>query len=77
MSDKIMDKLFDSKSRARLLKLFFHNPHTAFTAAEIMARTSLSPAETKKTLARLEQMAIVKVFRKSHAKNKPHSRISN
>lgn len=65
-----MDKLFESKSRARLLKLFFHNPHTAFTVTEIADKTSLTPTEIKKTLTRLAQMEIIRVAKKGYAKNK-------
>jgi len=64
MSQQILEKLFDSPVKLRLLKLFLRNPEDKFSFADMRARTLLETPKIKKELQKLEDIKLVKSFKK-------------
>ena len=58
-NDKIINELFGSKTKARILKLFLHNPHLILSFKEIGVRTGSKKTELKKALAELKKNNII------------------
>ncbi len=70
MNDKIIDSLFGSKTKARLLKLFLHNPELSFGLDEISAKTKLPRNIVKKELAGLLNLKIIRTIHRHDRKKK-------
>lgn len=64
MSQQILEKLFDSPVKLRLLKLFLRNPEDKFSLADMRERTLLETLKIKKELQKLEDIKLVKSFKK-------------
>lgn len=64
MSQQILEKLFDSPAKLRLLKLFLRNPGESFTLAEIRRRTMVETAAVKAQLQKLQDMRLVSATKK-------------
>ena len=64
MSQRVLEKLFDSPSKLRLLKLFLRNPNEKFSLSEIRRRTMLSTLAIKRELVKLEDIKMVKNSKK-------------
>ena len=64
-NDKIINELFGSKTKARVLKLFLHNPHLALSLQEISARIGAKKQEVKKSLASLIKLNIITSFKRN------------
>ena len=58
--EQTLEKLFESTSKIKLLKLFLMNPEQEFTLAEITKHTQLKSVVAKKELAKLLKMSLVK-----------------
>lgn len=64
MSQQILEKLFDSPAKLRLLKLFLRNPGESFTLAEIRRRTMVETAAVKAQLQKLQDMRLISASKK-------------
>lgn len=64
MSQQILEKLFDSPAKLRLLKLFLRNPGESFTLAEIRRRTMVETAAVKAQLQKLQDMRLISSSKK-------------
>ncbi|OGZ60809.1 MAG: hypothetical protein A2919_01360 [Candidatus Spechtbacteria bacterium RIFCSPLOWO2_01_FULL_43_12] len=64
MSQRVLEKLFDSPSKLRLLKLFLRNPDEKFPLSEIRKRTMLSTPAIKRELVKLGEIKMVKNLKK-------------
>ena len=64
MSKYILDNLFGSKARVKLLKFLFRNSSHAFTVGEIARRTQETPTTVKQELYMLRGIHLVKKSRK-------------
>ncbi len=60
MNDKIIDSLFGSKTKARLLKLFLHNPELSFNLEQLSGKTKLPKSAIKKEMRLLQQLGLIK-----------------
>jgi Fic family protein len=78
MEDKIINSLFGSKLKARILKLFLHNPDSSFNLANVSEKIKMPKNSIKKEITSLCQLGILKRIneKQSQKKNKPRSRIS-
>ncbi len=68
MNDKIIDSLFGSKTKARLLKLFLHNPELSFNLDQLSGKTKLASSAIKKELAGLLNLKIIKTVQRHDRK---------
>lgn len=69
-----LEKLFDSKIRARLLKFFLNNPSKPFQANEISDKIKIKTVNARKELKKLKEIG----FLKASLKNKKiHYRLQN
>ncbi|MBI3304708.1 hypothetical protein HYZ80_00040 [Candidatus Parcubacteria bacterium] len=69
MSDRILEHLFDSAIKVKLLKLFVHNPTTIFTVDEIRRRTQASGRPMLRELGKLLTIGFVRI-REARASNR-------
>ncbi len=60
MSKPILDNLFGSKVRVKVLKFLYRNYPADFSLREISRRIQEPYAETKKELALLKQIQVIK-----------------
>ena len=58
--DQLLEKLFESIPKVRLLRLFMQNPDTQFTFPQIVDRTRVSPTSTRSELGKLERIRLIK-----------------
>jgi len=63
MSKPILDNLFGSKVKVKILKFLYRNYPTDFSLREITKRVQEKPAETKKEISLLKQIHLVKVVK--------------
>lgn len=61
MSKQVLEKLFDSPNKLRLLKLFLRNSDAQFTLSDIKKRLMLNVAQVNKELGKLEDIGLIKV----------------
>ena len=61
MSKQVLEKLFDSPNKLRLLKLFLRNSDAQFTLGDIKKRLMLNVAQVNKELEKLEDIGLIKV----------------
>lgn len=60
MSKPVLDNLFGSKTRVKLLKFMFRNYPADFTAGEIARRIQESPVVTKQEILLLKTIGLIK-----------------
>jgi len=60
MHEHILEKLFESPAKTRLLKLFLRNPEVHFAMAEIRARTQLEHKAIRKNVLLLKDVGFIK-----------------
>ncbi len=60
MSKPILDNLFGSKIRVKLLKFLFRNFPADFSVREIAQRIQEPPAETRQELEFLKEISVAK-----------------
>lgn len=71
----ILDKLFGSGAKVRIIKLFLMNPEKTFDAGEVSERARVSIGVTRKEIRNLDRMGLVKphAFFKEFKKQKNRS----
>jgi len=60
MSDVILEGLFDSKIKVRLLRLFFRNASAQYTLDEVIAKIHSDPSSTRYQLRKLRSINLLK-----------------
>src|SRR3989344_4592667 len=60
-SEHILEQLFDSTVKVRLLKLFLRNEESAFTLSEVRRRTQLESGILQRQLEKLHSAGFLKV----------------
>ena len=60
MSKPILDNLFGSKIRVKILKFVFRKHPSGFTIRDVAKRVQESPLEVKKELELLQEMGLVR-----------------
>jgi len=58
--EQILEKLFESVPKVRLLKLFTRNPEEHFTSKELIRKTQVSGAQVKRELAWFVKLGLLK-----------------
>lgn len=64
MSKPILDNLFGSKARVKVLKFLYRNYPRAFTIGEIARRTQELPTTIRQELALLKEIRLVHLTKK-------------
>ena len=62
MPEHILEKLFDSAAKVRLLKLFLRNQGEAFSMRDIVARTQMNQSTIRKPLEQLHEIGCLRTF---------------
>lgn len=62
MSDQILEKLFESPAKVRVLKLFLRNEKSKFTTSEIKKRTQLDSRSVITALDKLRDAGVLKAY---------------
>jgi hypothetical protein len=62
----VLQKLFGSPARVKLLRLFLFNPKKSFSAADAAAHARVATAETKTELAHFARMGIIEKVGRAH-----------
>jgi len=62
MSDQILEKLFESQAKVRILKLFLRNEKSKFTTQDVRTRTQLDPRSVVLTLEKLRDAGVLKAY---------------
>ena len=60
MSIQILEKIFGSSARVKIMKLFLFNPEETFEKADIVKKTRASAANIQKELNLLESIGLIK-----------------
>src|SRR3989338_2713143 len=68
MSQQVLEKLFDSSAKLRLLKLFLRNPNSKFTHTDIRKRTLLDARGMRSQLGILSEIGLIKSSKKQNVK---------
>ncbi len=68
MHEQILEKLFESPAKTRLLKLFLRNTKTLFSMSEIKKRTQLDARAISKQLDIFRSIGLVKVITRKKEK---------
>lgn len=63
MAKSVLETLFGSKLRLKILKFLFRNGTASFTVRELAAHVQDRPAAVKKELADLREIGLVKIKR--------------
>ena len=59
--DQLLEKLFESVSKVRILRLFMQNPEYNFIFSELVKRTNLNSGTVKKELKKLLNIDLIKI----------------
>ncbi|MFZ2193475.1 MAG: hypothetical protein WAV31_04495 [Candidatus Moraniibacteriota bacterium] len=70
---EILESLFSSKERVRILRFFLQNPEATFTSAEISRRNMLKPLKIRREI---EMLSKIKFILKSTQKDKISYRLN-
>ena len=57
--EQLMEKLFESTSKVRVMRLFIQNPETSFTFPKILQRTQIKKSSAKKELIKLTKIGLI------------------
>lgn len=60
MSMKILEKLFGSSARVKIIKLFLFNPEEPFEVSDVSRKSKVKTAEARKELKDLEETKLLK-----------------
>ncbi len=73
---EILEKLFGSTAKVKMMRLFLFNPHKDFSLADICTRSQVSEVDAKHNLVALEDVGLVKHHRsiKSHQSHKTNGK---
>jgi len=80
MSIQILEKLFGSSARVKIIKLFLFNPDQSMEPSDISKKTKVKVKETKKELLNLESMGLVRkksFFKEVELKSGPKNKRVN
>lgn len=69
--EQILEKLFESPLKVKILRLFLRNPDLVFTLDDISRSTQLRPAQTRKEVKKLENFGFLKKKFTSFSEEKP------
>jgi len=78
--EQLLEKLFESIAKVRLLRLFLRNTEESFTFQALVKRTQLRPGHLRKELGKLLKVGLAKsktatfkeeIQKRSHSKRKP------
>ena len=58
--DQILEKLFESPAKVRVLRLFLRNPDFMFTVPDLTRSTQLKTSQAKRELKKLEKLGLLK-----------------
>lgn len=58
--EQLLEHLFESISKVRLLRLFIQNPETNYSFSDVLERTLLKPRNAKKEIARFIKINLIK-----------------
>lgn len=58
--DQLLEKLFESTAKVKILRLFLRNPDSVFTLDDISRSTQLRSAQAKKEIKKLENCGFLK-----------------
>ncbi len=58
--EKLLEKLFESVPKVRILRLFMHNPEESFSMEEVVRRTKVKRQIVNKEIGKLAQMGIIR-----------------
>jgi len=61
MSDQILEQLFESTAKVRILRLFLRNPKIKFSAQEARSKIQLDSKACRNTLEKLRNMGFLRV----------------
>lgn len=70
MNDKLLEELFGSRVKARVLKLFAHNPNLALSMNDITRRVKADRGLCRGAVLRLVKLNILKFHDIKNKKNK-------
>ena len=70
---EILESLFSSRERVRILRFFLQNPETTFTSAEISRRNMLKPLKIRREI---EMLSKIKFILKSTQRDKVSYRLN-
>lgn len=59
MAKEILEQLFDSPIKVKLLKLFLRNPETSFEFKEVVSRTKTNAPVTRRQITKLESIKFI------------------
>ena len=59
MAKEILEQLFDSPVKVKLLKLFLRNPEISFALEEIVARAKTDVLASRRQVAKLESIKLI------------------
>jgi hypothetical protein len=79
MSDQILEQLFESHPKVRLLKLFLRNQKSKFTIHDAKERAQLDARTTESTLEKLRKAGVLKSYTRKpvkRPKNKAASKLA-
>jgi len=74
MSDQILEKLFESSAKVRLLKLFLRNEKSKFTTTEVRQRSQLDARSAVIALEKLRDAGVIKAYTHFGARSAKASR---
>ena len=69
MSKKILERLFDSKARVKILKFLFRNMESIFDIEEMAERVQEQPALVRSEVKKLTEIGLLKVKNRETLKN--------
>ena len=70
MSQQILEKLFDSPTKLRLLKLFLRNPGKKFSLKDMREKTLLKTTQINKELKKLEDIKVIQIRKQRGKRDK-------
>lgn len=73
MSQQVLEKLFDSPVKLRLLKLFLRNPENKFTLADIRKRSLLDSSAIRRQLNKLVDIKLISSVKKRNSIDRLYS----
>lgn len=59
--EQALEKLFESVSKVRILRMFMQNSSQSFTTQDISKRTQLKPRIVKRELSKLMNIGLIKI----------------
>ena len=59
VNDKLIEELFGSRAKARVLKLFAHNPQAAFSVSDVARKIRVDRALCRSAVLRLVRLNIL------------------